>query len=208
MAENLSVSNNFGDRSGKNWVEQRNQYFKSAQLMKEINPTEAASLLKSSLALDNRYLPAYEELIDILISSQEYSSAINYCKKLQQVSQNTAFIFEGRVYFSQKKFEEAKDCFKKVLSKENNNSSALYYLGLRNLFLKEYENSKLYIKRFLQVKKNDFNGLLCLAISNLLLQSYDNAINLYKVRNVLFFLIIQYNKTYNMYSLTLKYHFS
>jgi tetratricopeptide (TPR) repeat protein len=182
MNDNVAVSCSFSETSSsKNWIDQRNQYYKSAQLIKESNPSQAASLLKSSISLDNRYLPAYEELIDILINSQEYVAALNYCKNLQYVSQNTAFILEGRIYFAQKKFEESKVCFKKVLVKEQNDPNALYYLGLRHLFLKEYENSKTYIKRFLKVKQNDSNGLLCLAISDLLLQNYENAIITYKV---------------------------
>ena len=89
-------------------------------------------------------------------------------------------MYEGRIYFSQKKFDKSKSSFANVLSNDQNNSDGLYYQGLYYLFFKEYEECKTQMKRMCKTDAKSFNAKMCLALSDLFLQNFDDAISIYK----------------------------
>ena len=65
---------------GNNWVEKRDEFFSDGKSMRDSGSLDKAiDFFKKSIAVDNRFIPAYEELIEGLIDLKQYKNALFYC---------------------------------------------------------------------------------------------------------------------------------
>lgn len=131
---------------------------------------------------------AYEKLIQQLIKIQKYDVAKYLCKKLKDVSIDLTYLYEGVIAFEEKKFDQSKSNFDRLINKRAKlkaNYKISYYQALKCLLLNNYNESKNYIQTCIKASKESkdenttdiYNDcLLCLGINEMFLKNYQNAI--------------------------------
>ena len=86
------------------------------------------------------------------------------------------FLFKGRIFFIQKKYQQAINAFNKVLFTENNNDLSLLYKGISLSELDQHQESIECYNKILETKPNDYHVLFHKGVSLLILKNYKNAL--------------------------------
>jgi len=72
------------------------------------------------------------ELIDLLIDNKEYKKAMEYAQDFKELNPSSAGVYNSmaRIYYREKKLEEALGCLKELVKLDANIAEAHYFMGL------------------------------------------------------------------------------
>lgn len=106
------------------------------------------------------------QIASTLMKLRYYKLAIIFHNKCVKTENNSnALLNRGLAYLEMKKYEKAKEDFKKALSKDKSNAPAYFYLGIAQLFSQEFDHAISSFENTLGFYALDHEALVGLAIS-------------------------------------------
>lgn len=153
-----------------------------AQVRSKDLPNARKTLTRALGVADDRD-PILLDLVQLEISSQNYSTAHGFVKDIEEIRGDVWSVdfLKGRVFLAEEKFDKALDAFLKAREKGATGGKFVIILSNTYFVLKDFETGKVILTDWLKEKEDDNPVRLLLANRLLSENSYAGAIQQYEV---------------------------